>query len=70
MCALLEKCGYEVIETRSYSRRFTLRYLFERVGFLKARTSENGNAASIVETGMTIPLNFGDAMLVVARKRV
>jgi len=64
---MLESCGFRVVRWRTYWRQFTLRYLLERVGLLRPRLSDAA-ARPRGLMGITVPVNFFDACLVVARK--
>ncbi|MCE5325920.1 MAG: class I SAM-dependent methyltransferase [Planctomycetaceae bacterium] len=63
---MLGECGFAVESWGTYSRRFTLRYLFQRAGLLKASPQTSSPGRKI---GFTVPVNFFDACLAIARKR-
>lgn len=70
--AMLNKCGFETVYRSTYSRKFTLRYLFERVGLIPSGRSESKDSTSsgrsLSPWNIIIPINFHDTFVVVARK--
>ncbi len=68
---MLHECGFQVVQRRTYSRKFTIRYLLERVRIIPPRNGEKdprrpGGRFSLLKA--TVPVNFFDTFVVVARK--
>lgn len=65
---MLADCGFTVIKWGTYSRRFTIRYLFERISLIRPRADKADVSPRWSPGHITVPVNFRDACLVVARK--
>ena len=61
----LNLAGFDVLSIKGYTRYFKISYILKRVGLLK----RNSSLPALLESfDITVPLNLGDAMCVVARK--
>ena len=66
---MLVGCGFEIVHRAGYSRKFTIRYLLERIGLIAARGQRPAPPPGRFSLlNLTIPVNFFDTFLVVARK--
>ncbi|MBF0176414.1 MAG: class I SAM-dependent methyltransferase [Magnetococcales bacterium] len=65
---LLEASGLRVLSISTHTCHFSLRYLLERAGFLAVSPEGNGKKGHSPLMSAIVPVNLGDAMLVVAVK--
>ncbi|MBL7133007.1 MAG: methyltransferase domain-containing protein [Phycisphaerae bacterium] len=68
---MLRRCGFGTVCRRTYSRKFTIRYLLERVRIISPRSGQKDSAqpgGRFSLLNISIPVNFFDTFVVVARK--
>ena len=62
---VLENNGYEVVSIKGYTRYFKISYILKRIGIIKNSRSWPSFLSGL---DITVPVNFDDAMCIVARK--
>lgn len=66
---LLTASGFDVVEIRTYSRRFKLGYIAKRAGLLPAHWEPAATGWSRAISDVRVPVNVGDALFIVAQRR-